>query len=176
MCLFWHLCVSDILVEVFSWFLLIKVKPQFWIVLKDKKDKMAEMEDEGGSKAGTEIGDDKTTKSSSEANINDDDSAENLKQKLKLLESEFNSKRKRFKEMFLQKEEELSRVQAEQETTKAELSLLKKQLDDNKAELELVKRELGEAKSETAVAQILQENLESVERQKVKLLFFFFFF
>ena len=137
------------------------------IVLKDNKDKMAEMEDEGGTKTVAEIGDDKTAKSSSEAAIDDEDSAENLKLKLKLLESEFNSKRKRFKEMFLQKEEELSRVQAEQETTKAELSLLKKQLDDNKAELELVKRELGEAKSETAVAQILQENLESVERQKV---------
>ena len=39
--------------------------------------------------------------------------------------------------------------------------------DSEKAELALVMVELDEAKSETAVPQILQENQESVERQKV---------
>ena len=39
--------------------------------------------------------------------------------------------------------------------------------EDIKAELENTKKQLNEALSEVAVAQVLQENLSSVERQKV---------
>ena len=57
-------------------------------------------------------------------------------------------------------DEEANAANTTEDTNENELEILKTELDKTKLEL-------NEAKSEVAVCQILQENLESISRQKV---------
>ena len=57
-------------------------------------------------------------------------------------------------------DEEANAANTSEDTNEKELEILKTELDKTKLEL-------NEAKSEVAVCQILQENLESISRQKV---------